>query len=88
MRAWSLQVRSVPRISSFYGIIVTMYYKEHGRPHFHARYAEHDVSIAIDDLSILQGSLPGRSLALVRRWARLHREEIETIGHAPAAVGR
>lgn len=77
MRAWNLQVRSVPRISSFYGIAVAMYYKEHGRPHFHARYGEHDVSIAVDDLGILEGSLPDRKLALVRRWARLHCKELE-----------
>jgi hypothetical protein len=66
----------VPRISSFYGVVIAMYYEEHGRPHFHARYAEYDASIAIDDLDVLQGSLPSRSLALVREWARLHREEL------------
>ena len=54
-----------------------MYYEEHGRPHFHARYAEHDASIAIDDLSILQGGLPHKRLTLVRRWARIHRGELE-----------
>lgn len=54
-----------------------MYFKEHGRPHFHARYAEHDASIAIDNLDVLQGSLPDKNLALVREWARLHCEELE-----------
>ncbi len=77
MRAWGLQVRGVPRISSFYGIVITMYYEEHGLPHFHVRYAGHDASIAIDDLSILQGGLPHKRLALVRKWARIHREELE-----------
>jgi hypothetical protein len=43
------------------------------QPHFHARYAEHDASIAIDDLDILQGSLPQKTL----KWARLHRDELE-----------
>ncbi len=54
-----------------------MYYEEHGRPHFHARYAEHDASIAIDTLAILQGSLPSKTLALVREWTKLHREELQ-----------
>ncbi|MET0304842.1 MAG: DUF4160 domain-containing protein [Solirubrobacterales bacterium] len=67
----------MPRISSFHGIVVTMYYEEHGRPHFHVRYAEHVASIAIDDLSILQGGLPDNRLTLVRKWARMHRDELE-----------
>lgn len=66
----------MPRISSFYGVVVAMYYEEHGRPHFHARYAEHDASIAIDDLEVLQGSLPQKTLALVREWAEVHRKEL------------
>lgn len=67
----------MPRISSFYGIVIAMYYEEHGQPHFHARYAEHDASIAIETLAILQGSLPRRTLALVREWADLHRDELQ-----------
>jgi len=67
----------MPRISSFYGIVIAMYYAEHGRPHFHARYAQHDVSVAINDLEILGGSLPSRALALVREWAAAHRDELQ-----------
>jgi hypothetical protein len=68
----------MPRISFFYGIVIAMYYEEHGRPHFHARYAEHDASVAIDRLEILGGSLPRRALALVREWAAHHRQELES----------
>jgi len=32
--------RLVPRISSFYGIVIAMYYDDHAPPHFHARYGE------------------------------------------------
>lgn len=67
----------MPRISSFHGIVIAMYYEEHGRSHFHVRYAEHDASIAIDNLDVLGGSLPHKSLTLVREWARLHRDELE-----------
>lgn len=28
----------MPVISSFFGIIIRMYYQEHGIPHFHAEY--------------------------------------------------
>jgi hypothetical protein len=53
-----------------------MYYKEHGVPHFHVRLAEHDASIAIDTLAVLEGSLPGPALRLAREWAGLHRDEL------------
>jgi hypothetical protein len=67
----------VPRISSFYGIVITMYYAEHGVPHFHALYAGEDASIAIETLDILAGSLHDRALRLVREWAELYRLELE-----------
>jgi hypothetical protein len=66
----------MPRISSFYGIVIAMYYEEHGVPHFHAHYAEHGASISIETLELLGGSLPSRALSLVREWADLHRDEL------------
>jgi hypothetical protein len=66
----------VPSISAFYGIVVYMYYEEHGPPHFHARCAEYDAAIQIDGLALLQGSLPRSKFALVRKWARLHGDEL------------
>jgi Domain of unknown function (DUF4160) len=70
-------VQPVPRISAFHGVVVYMYYEEHGLPHFHARYAGYDASIQIDDLAVLQGSLPRTKLALVRKWAGLHKDELQ-----------
>jgi hypothetical protein len=66
----------MPRIIAFYGIVISMYYREHGVPHFHVRFAEHDASIAIDTLQVLEGSLPTRALRLAREWAELHRDEL------------
>jgi hypothetical protein len=66
----------MPRISTFSGLVITMYYKDHGVPHFHVRLAEHDVSIAVDTLAVLEGSLPGPALRLAREWAELHRDEL------------
>lgn len=67
----------MPRISSFDGIVIMMYHAEHGRAHFHARYAGEEVSVAIDTLEVLAGSLPTRALRLVREWAALHRAELQ-----------
>ena len=66
----------MPRICSFYGVVVAMYYREHGVPHFHAFYGEYEASIAIETLDALHGNLPPRALRLVKQWAALHRVEL------------
>lgn len=38
----------MPEISRFLGIVIGMFYKEHGVPHFHAVYGEHDWQNARD----------------------------------------
>jgi hypothetical protein len=67
----------VPRISEFFGIVVTMYYNDHSPPHFHARYAEHEARIVIDSLSMLDGSLPPRAIALITEWATMYRGQLQ-----------
>jgi hypothetical protein len=64
----------MPTISRFFAI--TMYYADHMRPHFHAEYAEHMASFAIDTLEVQEGSLPRRQTRLVRRWAAMHEREL------------
>ena len=54
-----------------------MYYREHGVPHFHAVYGEHEAVIAVGNLRVVEGRLPRRALALVRAWGKLHGEELE-----------
>jgi hypothetical protein len=66
----------VPRISTFYGIVIAMYYLDHAPPHFHAIYGEHEATIVIGDLEVLSGFLPTRALRLVREWAELHGDEL------------
>jgi len=59
----------MPGISRFYGIIITMYYNDHGPAHFHAKYGEYTAKIAIDTGEVMEGSLPKRAKALVRKMA-------------------
>jgi len=69
----------MPRISSFYGITIWMYYDEirhRGRPHFHARYGETEASIDIETLAIVAGDLPPRARRLVTEWGTAHRAEL------------
>lgn len=68
----------MPRISAFYGIVITMYFYDHEPPHFHAQYAEHHAVITIETGAVLVGELPSRALKLVLEWATLHRAELAT----------
>lgn len=69
----------MPRVSSFYGITIWMYYDEDhhlGRPHFHARYGEAEASIAINGPIIIAGGLPPRANRLVTEWALARETEL------------
>jgi hypothetical protein len=69
----------VPRISSFYGIVIWMYHDEAhhlGRPHFHATYGDDEASVDIESLEVLAGELPPRARRLVVEWARAHLDEL------------
>ncbi len=66
----------MPQISTFLGIIIRMFYRDHNPPHFHASYAEHNCLIDIQRLDVLSGSLPPRVLGLVIEWTALHQQEL------------
>ena len=66
----------MPEISRLLGIIIAMYYMEHGIPHFHAKYGERRAVFSIQELRLLEGSLPPRVMSLVLEWAFLHREAL------------
>ena len=65
----------MPEISRFLGIVIGMFYNEHGVAHFHAVYGEHEASIEIESGTV-HGELPQRALRLVLEWAELHRAEL------------
>ena len=45
----------MPEISRFFGIVITIYYKEHGIPHFHAKYSGQTGVFSITDLKLIEG---------------------------------
>jgi hypothetical protein len=73
----SPNLRVVPRLSAFYGIVIYLYWDDHNPPHYHAVYGEHEAWIVIANATVLRGSLPTRALRLVRTWHRLHQTELE-----------
>ncbi len=65
LKGWEV----VPTISSFYGIVIQMFWGDHAPPHFHALYAEYEVQINIQTLEVISGKMPKRALSLVLEWA-------------------
>jgi len=69
----------MPLLSTFYGILLYMYWldtKQHNLPHIHAEYAEHEAVFAIEDGELLDGDMPRRQTRLIQAWIELHREEL------------
>jgi hypothetical protein len=67
----------MPEISRFLGIVISMYHREHGVPHFHAVYGEHKVSMEVES-AVVDGKFPARALRHLLEWAALHRSELLT----------
>ncbi|MGH9897173.1 MAG: DUF4160 domain-containing protein [bacterium] len=68
----------MPIVSTFYGIIIRMYYREeHGVPHFHAEYQGQQASFTFEG-DVLAGRIRSRTaLRLIREWAPAHRPELQ-----------
>lgn len=73
-------------ICRFFGIIITMYFREHNPPHFHARYGEHVAEIDFQG-KIIEGNLPPRIAGFVIEWLLIHRMEIEQNWQIMRALG-
>ena len=65
----------MPELSRFLGIVIGMFYREHGVPHFHAVYGEHEISVEVETRRI-HGHFPPRALKLVLEWTELHTSEL------------
>ncbi len=66
----------MPEVSRFLGIIITIYYRDHQPPHFHAKYGDQTGLFSIAELRLIDGRLPRRVISLVLEWAFEHRNEL------------
>lgn len=66
---------AMPEISRFFGVVIAMFYREHGVPHFHASYGDLRASVEVET-GRLHGQLPSRVAALVLEWRALHGAEL------------
>ena len=69
----------MPVITRFYGIIIKMYFNEHGVPHFHAIYGEYNGVFTIETLEMIEGDLPSRARKMVIDWAGDYQNELVTM---------
>lgn len=55
----------MPTISRFYGIVIAMFFDDHGYPHFHARHAGTEAKVRLDQIEVIESTPEVRHLRLV-----------------------
>ncbi len=65
----------MPIISTFYGIIIYMFWRDHNPPHFHAKYGEYEIIVEIETGKV-EGVMPKRALQMIQEWRQLHKAEL------------
>ena len=71
----------MPVISSFYGIVIRMYFNDderHHTPHFHAKYAGDNASFDLSG-NILAGNFPPKQTKYIVAWSDIHYEELTAL---------
>lgn len=71
----SWYIFSMPIISQFFGISISMFWDDHNPPHFHAKYGEYEIVVAIQTGQV-SGKFPARALGLVQEWRVLHETDL------------
>lgn len=69
----------MPAISTFYGIIVYMYFmdnRQHKLPHLHVKYQEHEVVVSIPEGDVIEGNIPSSKMKLLQAWIEIHKDEL------------
>jgi len=68
----------VPTISTFFGILIKMNFKDagqHNAPHFHAYYGDSEAVFGFDG-EVIAGSFPVRQSAYIKAWTLLHEDAL------------
>jgi hypothetical protein len=66
----------MPVVSTFFGIIIRMFFDDHDPPHFHIEYQGQSATFDFAG-KLLTGELrSARARRLIREWARLHEHEL------------
>jgi hypothetical protein len=70
-------VVSVPVISTFFGIVIRMFYREHGVPHFHADHQGQQATFTFDGKLLAGGLHSPTAQRLIKEWCLAHRTELD-----------
>ena len=80
-------VAAMPIISTFFGIVIRMYYADHEPAHFHAEFQGQRATFDLGG-RIMVGRIRSKTAKrLILEWARQHRAELEANWHS-MTVGR
>jgi hypothetical protein len=66
-------------LSMFYGIIVSMFYRDnrqHKLPHIHVEYQDDSAIFTIPDGEMLEGKMKKPQIRLIQAWITLHADEL------------
>ncbi|MBI2213038.1 MAG: DUF4160 domain-containing protein [Acidobacteria bacterium] len=66
----------MPIVSTFFGIVIRMYFDDHGVPHFHADYQGEQASFDFSGRLIAGGIRSKTARKLIREWERLRASEL------------
>ena len=67
----------MPVISTFFGIIIRIFYREHGLPHFHAEYQGQQATFTFDGEPLAGSLRSSTALHLIKKWSLAHQVELE-----------
>ena len=68
----------MPIVSIFFGIVIRMFYAEHGAPHFHAEHQGQQGKFGFNGEMTVGNMTSRTALRLIAEWSMLHRSELET----------
>ena len=71
----------MPIVSQFYGIIISMHYREndkHKLAHLHAEYAEFDAVFDLEG-NLLGGKVPNKQEKMIQAWIAIHQDELKAL---------
>jgi hypothetical protein len=66
----------MPVITTFYGIVIKMYFNDHLPPHLHAIYGEYNGVFDLNTFEMIEGDLPSRAVKLVKEWESEYKDEL------------
>lgn len=68
----------MPTIARLGKILIRMFADDHAPPHFHVWTPDHQATVSIETLELIQGSIDAKALAVAVNWAKVHRDTLET----------